>query len=113
MGNYYRVGWDDAKRAQFYAYGLPPGTLPNSETRATYRAGWIAERASRGLENLPAAFMELRGRHYWIVAIDHDKRPIYNVTDGTTPTSGAGYRDLSALMALKGDTFEQGSNGNG
>lgn len=104
MANYFRVGWDDARRATFYANGLPHGTMANSETRATYRAGWIAERATRGKENLPAYFLELGNRYYWIVAMEGET-PIYNVTDGSLPTNQAGYRDLAALMALKGDHF--------
>lgn len=105
MADYFSTGWNDAARGTFYANGLPPGTLPNSETRATYRAGWICERARRGLENLPACFAELRGRAYWIVSVDRDGRPVYNVTNGEQPRNDAGYRDLAALMTMKGDRF--------
>lgn len=105
MADYFEWGRQDAKEAQFYANRLPPGTMPNSETRATYRAGWIAQRARDKRETLPTCFAELSGRYYWIVSIDHNGNPIYNVTSGAAPTNCAGYRNLRALMELKGDTF--------
>lgn len=105
MGNYFRQGADDARRGTFYAESLPCGTRANSETRATYRAGWITERARRGKENLPAYFAEIAGRYYWIVSVAHDGRPIYNSTNGEEPKTRAGYYNLAALMKLKGDKF--------
>ena len=106
MANYFDTGMYDARGRTFYASNLPPGTMPNSETRATYRAGWIAARAARGQENLPAYFLETkRGLFYWITALEHGA-PIYAVTRGEPPTNAAGYRDLAALMALKNDRFD-------
>lgn len=102
MADYFRIGWNDASAAQVYAYSLPPGTAANSEIRATYRAGWISERARRGKENLPAMFAEFGGRPYWIVSVESYGRPVYNVTP---EKNGAGYYDLRALMKLKGDHF--------
>ena len=106
--NLYQNGWNDAQAGQFFAYSLLPGKSSNSEGRVTYRAGWIANRAARGLETLPACIAEFHlgaNRHYWIVAIERE-RPIYNVTNGAMPINEAGYFDLPWLMKTKGDSYE-------
>lgn len=108
MANYFLQGQRDAQTGQFYGYSLPCGKHAQSETRATYRAGWIANRASRNLENLPACFLTIETRFYFIVDVINAK-PVYNVTNGESPKNSAGYHDLTALMRLKNDRFESES----
>lgn len=99
MADYFSTGWHDAAHGRLYADSLPSGTMPQTETRATYRAGYAAQRG-----DLPCWIAERGKRFYWIVAVDSGK-PVYNVTDGAPPQGKAGYHDLAALMRLKGDSL--------
>ena len=105
MSDYFSQGFSDAARGTFYANSLPAGKHAQSETRATYRAGWITNRAARNIENLPANFLIIGPRFYFIVDVIND-RPVYNVTNGESPGNKAGYFSLPYLMKLKGNIFK-------
>lgn len=102
MSDFFQLGWNDAKASRLYTDSLPstPRLSPQSEERATYNAGYSAQRGT-----LPAWVLGLNNRYYWIVSVEGGK-PVYNVTDGEAPTTKTGYHSLAALVALKGDHFD-------
>lgn len=102
MADFFQLGWGDAKASRLFTTSLPstPRLSPQSEERATYNAGYSAQRGT-----LPAWVLGLGGRYYWVVDVDGGK-PVYNVTGGEVPTTKAGYHSLAELVALKGDRFD-------
>lgn len=102
--SYYPDGAEDARRGK--PYSPPRGSFTDGLSRASYRAGYIVQRVRDGKQTLPAMIGGAGGRTYWLV--DLDPKPVFQVSaDMTAPEGKAGYRDLGALLKLKGDRWAE------